>query len=144
VIYLDTSAFLKLHIREDGSELVQAKVMSQADPLPLWDLQQAELVNALRLKVYWGDITPQESDRLIDLFDDRLERGQYFVPETDRSALMAKFRSLSDQTPRTGCRTLDILHVACALLLPVDLFVSFEERQRRLATRVGLNVAPET
>lgn len=49
VIYLDTSALLKLYIREDHSESVQKWVESQDDPLPVWDFQQMELKNALRL-----------------------------------------------------------------------------------------------
>ena len=39
VIYLDTSALLKLYIHEDHSEAVQEWVVSQDDPLPVWDLQ---------------------------------------------------------------------------------------------------------
>ncbi len=143
MIYLDTSAFLKLYIRETGSETVQACVMSQDDPLPVWELQQAELINALRLKVFWGDIDIEQSDSLVALFDQRLRRGQYFFPEIDRNGLMLTFRELSRETPRTGCRTMDILHVACALMLAPKRFISFDERQRILASSVGLNVLRE-
>lgn len=143
MIYLDTSAFLKLYVRETGSDVVQAQVTSQDDPLPVWDLLQAELLNALRLKVFWGDLSAEEVDRLIALFDGRLQSGQYFVPEIDRNALSASFRSLSCETPRTGCRTMDIYHVACALQLEPEGFISFDGRQRALASGAGLRVLPE-
>jgi predicted nucleic acid-binding protein len=143
VIYLDTSAFLKLYIREAGSEFVQEIVTSQDDPLPVWDLLQAEVINALRLKVFWQDIRVDEANRLIKLFDERLQRGQYFVPEVDRHVLLSDSRSLGEHTPQTGCRTMDILHVACALQTRPVHFLSFDGRQRDLATLAGLAVLPE-
>ena len=40
-------------------------------------------------------------------------------------------------------RTLDVLHVAAALLLEAKIIASFDERLRRLATSVGLKLLPE-
>jgi len=144
VIYLDTSALIKLYFREEGSEVVQQRVTAQDHPLPIWELQEAEFVNACRLKVFWGDITLEQADQLLALFERRLRRGQYYVPEVDRGALMADFRTLSLQTARLGCRTMDVLHVACALQLSPKQFISFDERQRALAIHAGLEVAPES
>jgi predicted nucleic acid-binding protein len=144
VIYLDTSAFLKLYIRESGSSLVQEIIMSQDDPLPLWDLLRAEMTNAFRLKVFWGDLSSAEADRLLSLFEDRLRRGQYFVADVDRDMIMRSFRELSSLTPTTGCRTMDILHIACAIQLAPDSFISFDHRQRKLAESAGLRVLPDT
>lgn len=142
MIYLDTSAFLKLYMREAGSDEVNALVTSQDDPLPLWELQHHELLNALRLKVFWREITARQSENLIELLDARLRRGQYFVPEIDRAELSLTFRMLCRETPKTGCRTLDILHVACALQLAPAAFLTFDDRQRQLAARAGLRVLP--
>jgi predicted nucleic acid-binding protein len=41
--------------------------------------------------------------------------------------------------PVLGVRTLDSLHVACALELKADRFWTFDERQARLAEAVGLD-----
>ena len=41
-------------------------------------------------------------------------------------------------------RTLDALHVAAALLLEAKTLASFDDRQRRLAASVGLQLLPET
>lgn len=142
MIYLDTSAFLKLYIRERGSEVVQGIVTSQFDPLPLWDILRAEMLNAFRLKVFWNEIDESEADRLIGLFDERLARGQYFAMDVDRHQLLTAFGKFSAQTPTSGCRTMDILHVACALQLEPLHFVSFDARQRSLAVAAGLSVMP--
>jgi predicted nucleic acid-binding protein len=44
----------------------------------------------------------------------------------------------------TNCRTLDLFHVACAVILHSDAFASFDQRQRSVAARAGLQVVPET
>ncbi len=140
MIYLDTSAFLKLYVREADSDQVQDLITSQKDPLPVWEFQQVEMINALHLKVYWNEINADDAARLLDLFDQRLRRGQYFCPHIDRTELMLTFRSLAELTPENGCRTMDILHVACAMQISPERFASFNERQINLARKVKLNV----
>ncbi len=141
MLYLDTSALLKLYLREEGSDSVQAAIEAQDDPLPVWELQEMELINALRLKVFWKDIRPAQADRQIELFDERKARGLYYFPQINRAELQSDFRKLSAATPVSGCRTLDILHVACALQLGATSFLTFDNRQRDLASTFGLKVA---
>ncbi|MFT3989900.1 MAG: type II toxin-antitoxin system VapC family toxin [Luteolibacter sp.] len=141
MLYLDTSALLKLYIRESGSEAVQALIFSQRTPLPVWELQEAELCNALRLKVFWKEITSGQADSQIALFHTRRKKGQYQFPDIDRPSLIKTFHRLSEKTPRSGCRTLDILHVACAVELSASCFLSFDSRQNDLARSAGLAVA---
>jgi predicted nucleic acid-binding protein len=140
MLYLDTSALLKLYIRESGSEAVQALVAAQDLPLPVWEIQEAELVNALRLKAFWKEITPEQAEQQIGRFEDRQRRGLYVFPEIHRSDLKRTSRRLSEETPRLGCRTMDVLHVACAVEIGATGFISFDERQRTLAGLAGLRV----
>ncbi len=140
MLYLDTSALLKLYILETGSEAVQAQVAAQDHPLPVWELQEAELVNALRLKAFWREITVEQAETQIAHFGERKRRGLYYFPELDRSDLMDTFRHLSAETPRLGCRTMDILHVACAVQITASGFLTFDQRQRTLALHAGLKV----
>lgn len=140
MIYLDTSAFLKLYVREADSESVQKLVTSQKDPLPVWEFQQVEMINAVHLKIFWQEITVEDATRLLALFDQRMRRGQYYCPRIDRAELMLTFRSLTKYTSEIGCRTMDILHVACAMQLAPVTFVSFDERQKALARKASLNV----
>lgn len=138
MLYLDTSALLKLYIREPGSEAVQACVAAQDLPLPIWETQEAELMNALRLKAFWKEITSAQAEQQIALFQDRQARGLYHFPELHRASLMRTFRKLSAETPRLGCSTMDILHVACAVEIHASSFLSFDQRQRSLAAHAGL------
>ncbi|KAB2640270.1 MAG: type II toxin-antitoxin system VapC family toxin [Verrucomicrobia bacterium] len=142
MLYLDTSALLKLYILEQGSEAVQARVAAQDLPLPIWEIQEAELTNALRLKVFWKEITPAQADTQIGLFEQRRRQGFYHFPEIVRNNLMNTFRQLSVETPRLGCRTMDLFHVACAVEIGATEFLTFDRRQGSLAAHAGLRVGP--
>jgi hypothetical protein len=43
-------------------------------------------------------------------------------------------------TTSLGTRSLDLLHVACALLLDADGFITFDGRQAALGAKAGLNI----
>ena len=141
MLYLDTSALLKLYLLEAGSSAVQARIVAQDLPLPVWEIQELEFVIALRLKAFWGELLPDQAEAQIARFEDRRRRGQYVYPDIDRSELLNTFRRLSRETPRLGCRTMDILHVACALWISASEFLSFDQRQITLARHAGLKVA---
>lgn len=140
MLYLDTSAFLKLYVLESGSEAVQQAVASQSQPLPVCEIQEMEVNNALQLKVFWKELTQAEVDHQLVLFAQRKQRGFYYTPEVRRAQLMDDFRGLAAMTPELGCRTMDILHVAYARQLAVTHFLTFDKRQEQLALRAGLSV----
>ena len=143
MIYLDTSALVKLYVLEAGSEFVQSCLSEQDDPLPVWELQEAELANALHLKVFRNEWTEAEAELQIEHFHSRKQRGLYVCPEIDRVELIREFHRLSLETPRTGCRTMDIFHVACALQIPSCRFLTFDGRQGKLARLAGLEMIEE-
>lgn len=140
MLYLDTSAFLKLYVAEEGSVTVQKALNQSDEPLPLSELLEMEFTNALQLKVFWGDLDSQQASAQMNHFDRRKKRGLYYYPEVHRSELMAQFREFSKATPDLGCRTMDILHLAYARLFEADCFVTFDQRQRTLAQQVGFNL----
>lgn len=140
MIYLDTSALVKLYLLEEGSGFVQSRVAAQDDPLPVWELQEAELTNALFLKVFRDELSAGEAEVQIALFHDRRKRGLYYFPDIRRGELMSDFQRLARETPKSGCRTMDILHVACALQIESCYFLTFDMRQRALARTAGLEI----
>jgi predicted nucleic acid-binding protein len=138
VIYLDTSAFIKLYIREEHSEAVNRVVIGQDEPLPVWFLHLVEMRNALNLKLFRGELAQADVDGLAKLFQDRLHSGIYAAPRLDIGDLTSTAIQLSGHTRLLGCRSLDILHVAAAKSIGAQRFVTFDERQRRLAETAGL------
>lgn len=138
MIYLDTSAFIKLYLLENGSDWVNETITAQDDPLPFWFLHRVEMRNALNLKVFRGELKALEADRLIQLMTDRLRAGIYVTPQLDVADLGTIAAEFTVHTRPLGCRSLDILHVAAAHLIKPSRFITFDDRQRQLADRVGL------
>lgn len=138
MLYLDTSAFIKLYLVENGSEEVHRLVASQPDPLPLWYLTEVEFSNTVRFKVFLTEMKSAAAEQIISLFLDRKGKGQYFAPALDAVILQELSLRLTMRTPRLGCRALDILHVAAARLCEASLFVTADKRQAKLAEAEGL------
>ena len=77
-------------------------------------------------------------DLQADIIAGRLEK-----PACDLAAVFHKAGELSAKhAASTLARSLDILHVAAALTLGARVFVSFDDRQRKLARRARLKVLP--
>ena len=54
---------------------------------------------------------------------------------------MDRARALSaTHSEKTGARAIDLLHVACALLLESEVFLTSDQRQAALAKAEGLQV----
>lgn len=104
------------------------------------EILEMEFTNALRLKVFWGDISQEQASEQLALFEKRKKRGFYYYPVVHRSELMATFRELSESTAKLGCRTLDVLHVAYARIYGAENFVTFDAKQKKMALKSGFNV----
>ncbi len=140
MIYLDTSAFIKLYIKETGSQRVNTVVTQQDYPLPVWDLHILEFTIALKLKCFRKEMTSGQVSYLIGFLNERRDRGIYFTPEIDRIRHLALSLEYTDLTIKIGCRSLDILRVAAAKLIQADTFFTFDDRQSRLARKAGLKL----
>lgn len=137
MIYLDTSAFIKLYLHEVGSAEVHALVISQQEPLPVWSFMELEFLNALRFKVFLSEMSTDDVQHIISLYHDRKRGGQYFAPHLDPIALHELSLQMTERTPIIGCRALDILHVAAARLCDASAFVTADKRQAALAEVEG-------
>lgn len=101
-----------------------------------------ELLNAFESRVFRKESSPAEVDAYFRAFEDDIGAGlltRKAVPVNayERAMLLAR-----RHTRQLGARTLDILHVAIALELGVDVFFTFDRVQRRLARAAGLTVRP--
>jgi len=69
--------------------------------------------------------------------------GRWIRPIHNVVALEQKAEVLSAANVATvGCRSLDIIHVAAALVIGVKEFVTLDHRQATLARAAGLTVTP--
>ena len=141
--YADTGFLGLLYLVEATSSAAGLALAAEVEPLPLIPLAVLELRNALNLAMVRGRITEAERDAAWTRFQAHLAAGTYAETPIPATELHAKARELSDRyTPTLATRSLDLLHVAAAVLLGAKVFYSFDERQRKAAAGEGLKVKP--
>jgi hypothetical protein len=141
--YADTGFIVTLYKEESTSARASALMARLTSPLRLSLLGELEFRNALHLAVFRGELTPHEATLKKRLFQDDLANGIFAIIPVPAFALYSKAAELADRhSARLGTRSLDLMHVAAALLLETDTFFSFDERQRKAAKTEGLKVLP--
>ena len=139
-LYCDTSALLKLYLREVGSEAFNALVEGRGDVL-VSDLTVTEVVSALSRRSRQGDVSRDAVGRIHHAITRSLEAGEYqradLTPAVHRHAERLTIR-LSDIPLRAG----DALHLALAASARAVSFASFDRRLAAAARAVGLITYP--
>jgi hypothetical protein len=143
VAFADTGFIVSLYLEESTSQAADAALSGNRESLPVTPLGMLELRNAFNRAVQRKRITAAERDALWRDVEADIASG-FLVPTPVASdELHKKARQLSDRyTPALGTRSLDLLHVAAALLLNATVFYSFDDRQRKAAAGEALNVKP--
>ena len=131
--FLDTSAFAKRYVAEQGSERVLA-VCQKADSLVVSVICLPELIATLSRLVREKKLASVayrklKGDAMADLAD--VDICQI------TSEVLASVVSLLESQP---LRAMVALHVACALACEPDVFVSADRRQLSAASDAGLKV----
>jgi len=114
-----------------------------AAPYVLTHWQALEVRNAIRLKAFRGEVTAAQMARSISAFEQDIATGRWQRPAYTAAVIEQKADELSANYSATlGCRTLDLIHVAAALVLGTKEFITFDGRQGALAKKVGWVVRP--
>lgn len=137
-VYADTSFLVSLYSPDSHSARAAAQVTRLRGVLLLTPLTELELTNALKLRIFRKEGTEAEIRRARAEFKEHARDG-VFELEAMPTTVYERARQISGkQTALRGLRTLDILHVASALLLRAERFWTFDERQSELARAEGL------
>lgn len=143
VAFADTGFIASLYLEESTSKAADAALGVKREPLPLTPLVALELRNAFNRAVQRQRITAAQRDALWQDVEADLASGFLVLTPVASAALHDSARQLSDRyTPTLGTRSLDLLHVAAALLLGAEVFFSFDDRQRKAAAGEGMKVKP--
>lgn len=141
--YADTGFVVTLYKGESTSARAAALMARQMASVRLSQLGELEFRNALHLAVFRGELTSADAALKKRLFLEDVANGIFTVTPVPASELFAKSFKLADRhSARLGTRSLDLMHVAAALLLKAETFLSFDERQRKAAKAEGLKVKP--
>lgn len=137
--YADTGLLCSLYAPDAHTGAAVARIKRQTLPLPVTWLHQLEFRNALRLRVFRKEITPTQRDASLNAMLADLAAGVLVHTEPPLADLTVEAERLSVLHSETlGTRSLDILHVAAALVLGLPEFLTFDRRQHALAYAVGL------
>jgi len=136
--YVDTSVLVKLYIKEDLSFEVSNWIRAHKEAIPLTAFHELEFKNALYLKRFRSEITEDQVQTVLLKFENHRKRGVYYYPYLDWAHTITRAIHLArDHTRKTGARSLDILHVASALAIKADGFLTLDDRQATLAASAG-------
>lgn len=145
MIYCDSSFLVALYIKRDAFHLQAAEIAARFQkPIPYTLLAELELINGVRRNLATKFITSAEYAAIFrQISEDESEDILVRHPLHQADHYVAA-RELSKKfTPEISARSLDILHVAAALLLKASEFASFDEKQRILAEKAGLKLIPK-
>ena len=139
--YYDSGVLVKLYVHEPFSAAAVEAVSEAGLAISVNPLQELEVTNAVRLKVFRGDISDAEREAALRALRSDVECGRLRRSSVDWTSAFLKALELSaDATSAIGCRSLDILHVGVAIVEGCGEFVSMDRRQTGAARRAGLNV----
>lgn len=141
--YADNGFVVSLYKEEATSARAAALMAKQKASVRLSQLGELELRNALHLAVFRGELTERDATLMQRLFQEDVANGIFTITPIPATALFAQVMELADRhSASLGTRSLDLMHVAAALLLKSETFLSFDERQRKAAKAEGLKVKP--
>ena len=133
-IFLDTSAFVKLYVREVKTDEVLG-LLAHADTLVLSVICLPEIISSLSRLCREGSLENRDylaiKSKILAHMEDIL-----IVQITPEVVL-----SSTELLEGNQLRAMDAIHIACAKTLGVDLFVSADHRQLRAADQCGLKTA---
>jgi predicted nucleic acid-binding protein len=140
-VYADPSALLKLYLHEPQSRVMTTWRKKISGPVNVTAHGRVEMINGLALAAHRGFLPDAAFQAALAALDDDFQQGRYVHADLLWRAVLKRAADLSRQhTPKLGTRSLDVLHVAGALELGMKRFVTFDERQGRLATAAGLKL----
>lgn len=140
-IYADPSALLKLYLQEPESPLMARWRGRIRGPLWVTHHGRLELLNGIGLAAHRGIVDQSIHNAALQALDDDFAAGRYVQADLLWRATLKRACDISREFTRIiGCRSLDVLHVASAQELGLRSFVTFDDRQKRLAQAVKLKV----
>jgi predicted nucleic acid-binding protein len=104
-------------------------------------LNRAEVANAIHRYVFRGAISAADALAAWKHFEQDRVNGIWNEIDLPFRLWETSIDLARRHGPDLGVRTLDSLHVACALELSAQKFWTFDERQARLAEAAGLDTS---
>jgi predicted nucleic acid-binding protein len=122
----------------DGHSATAVERMKEKPGIWFTPLHSAECSHAIAKQVFYRKISQAEADAVFDTLKHDRADGLWLETAMPENAFEVCADLGRRYGPKLGMRTLDTLHVACALELKAKQFWTFDERQGKLAKAAGL------
>lgn len=139
IVYVDSSFLVSLYVTDQHSPVSRQRVLT-ASALWLTALHRAEWTHAIAQHVFRGELSAREANEMHRQLEQDESNGIWMRADIPENAFDACEDLGRRYGPKLGVRTLDSLHVATALELKAERFWTFDDRQRKLAKVVGLQI----
>jgi predicted nucleic acid-binding protein len=136
-VYADTSFFVSTYIADSHSTVADG-LLRAGSPVWFTPLHYAEWTHAIAQQVFRAGMSPAGAQRVHKALEQDRAAGMWVEVAVPENAFEVCAGLARRYGARLGVRTLDTLHVACALQLKAERFWTFDERQANLAKAVGL------
>jgi len=141
IVYVDSSFLVSSYIRDTHSTEVVRR-LSAKPRVCLTPFNRSELANAIFRQAFLGRLPFADSQLAWNSFEGDFRAGIWEYRDFPSQSWATSIEFARSYGSTLGVRTLDSLHVACALELKADRFWTFDDRQARLAEAVGLDTTP--
>lgn len=139
-VYAESSFLISLYSPDANSTAAIAAMQTSTGRILITNLVKLEVINALQQRVFWKQIEDREARQSLAKFEENLSDGAFGFVHVPGDAFDRAEAIAERTTARLGTRTIDLLHVACALELGATHLYSFDERQRKLAQTMRLKL----
>ena len=145
----DTSFLFALYRSQDNSAAARKHYDAMTEPVAVSGLLLYEFRQAMRFHVWLhaqnskkGVPAKEAAQALADLERNLASGALQIVSAETAHVLRVAERLSAAHTKASGHRAFDVLHLATALVLEAEEFISFDLNQRKLAAAEGLKVRP--
>lgn len=139
-VYADSSFIVSVYVQSQHSASADA-LLRQQPLVYITPFVLAEWAHALAGQVFRGQMSSSEAQQIDAEFANERKSGLWLGTAMPEHAFELCAELARRHGPKIGFRTLDSLHIACALELKAERFWTFDERQAKLARAEGLRTS---
>lgn len=136
-LYADSSFFVSVYL-PDANTSESLRRLAARPRIWFTPFHRLEFAHALAQSVFHRRISSAKADEVRRQMTEDCDDGLWEMTDFPVGAFETGTELARSHVSTLGTRTLDTLHVACALELKSTRFWTFDDRQRKLARAVGL------
>lgn len=139
LVSADTSFLFSIYSSNEHSARALRFLRRLEQPIVISVINEYEIQTAHRYTEFLGDIGEGQASVFIAQFERDVLDGRITIHEIDLPAVFARAKSLAaSYTAAMGARSFDLLHIASALELGAEKFLTFDRIQQKVAMAEGL------